>query len=108
FSRRASLAPPASHKAGSAARASYGCASCAAQKSANFAPEGLEVDQKGVVPLDAWERREARGNACGPERARDGLLLAHREQHIRLHADHERGAQAGAPQHAHRLAVRAE
>src|ERR1700738_4879957 len=91
FSRRPSLAPPASHKAGTPARASYGCASCAAQKSADFAPEGLDVDQKCVVPLDAWERREARGDACGRERALDGLLLAHGGQHVRLHADHERG-----------------
>src|SRR6266480_7042844 len=88
-------APRASHKPGSAATARLPLSS-SAQKGADFAPEGVEVDQKGVVPLDAGELGKARGDACGRERACDGLLLGHREQQVRLHADHEGTAQRGA------------
>src|SRR5207244_5383475 len=89
-------------------RGSPHSASAATQECADLAPEGLEVDQKGVVPLEAGERCEARDDAGGLEIARDGLLLAEREQEVRLHADHERGAQGRAPEQGHRVTVRSE
>src|SRR5690348_7937125 len=60
------------------------------------------------MSLNARQRYEACCNARGVEESGDRLLLADREQQIRLHPDHERFGQARASEERDRIAVRGE
>src|SRR5579864_3193742 len=79
-----------------------------AQKSAYFPPECLEVHEERIMPLDAGEGGEAGRDAGGRECLRDGLLLAHREEQVRLHPDHQGVRESSAAKKGYRIPVYAQ
>ena len=69
------------------------------QERADLGPEGREIHQECVVPLDAGEGGKARADARGLQEPGDRTLLIHREKQIRLHPDHERPLERRPAEH---------